>query len=133
MTHGVPVMLDLQAFDNPAMQQVLLDDFVDILPIHIGVPDTFRVNDDYRPLVTAVKTSCRVDPDAALARKPERLAALLGIVAHGLRIKALATRTAIRAFVDTEKNVISIVVHKLKDTGWEKPCKARERTTATQS
>jgi hypothetical protein len=125
-------MLDLQALDNPAMQQVLLDDFVDIFPVYIGVPDTFRIDDDYRPFVTAVKTSCRVDPDSSLVRKPERLAALLGIVAHGLRIKALATGTTIRALVDTEKKVISIIVHKLKDTGRVKPCKARERTTAAK-
>lgn len=117
LAHGLSVTLDLQALDNPAMQQVLLDDFVDIFPIHVGVPDTFRVDDDYRSFLTAVKTSCRVDTDAPLARKPQRLAALLGIVTHGLRIKALAACTAIRALVDTEKNVITIIVHNLKDTG----------------
>jgi hypothetical protein len=110
-------MLDLQAFDNPAMQQVLLDDFVDIFPIHVGVPDAFRVDDDYRPFLAAVKTSCRVDPDTPLVRKSQCLAALLGIVTHGLRIKALSTCAAIRALVDTEKNVITIIVHNLKDTG----------------
>ena len=110
-------MLDLQALDNPAMQQVILDDFVDIFPVHIGVPDAFRVDDDYRAFITAVKTSCRVDPDTPLARKPQRLAALLRIVTHGLRIIALAACTAIRALVDTEKNVILIIVHNMKDTG----------------
>jgi len=127
------VTLDLQPFDKPAMQQVFIDDFVDIFPVNIGVPDTFRVNDDYRPLVTAVKTSCRVDPHAPLAGKPQRLATLLGIVTHGPRIKALATCAAIRALVDTEKNVISIIVHNLKDTGWVKPCKACDKATAAES
>jgi len=109
--------LNLQPLDHPVMHQVFLEDFVDIFPVNVGVPDTFGVNDDDRPFVTAIKTSRCVDSYTPLARKAQRLAALLGVITHGLRFKALAAGTAICALVDAEKNVITVIVHRLKDTG----------------
>jgi hypothetical protein len=107
---SLPASLNLQPLDNPAVQQVFLDDFIDIFTVYIGVPDTFRVYDDYRPFLTAIKASRRVDPYASLAGKSQQLASLLGIVTHGLRIKALAARTAIRTVIYAEKNVVTIIV-----------------------
>jgi len=98
------------------MPQVLFKDFVDIFTVNIGVPDTFRVNDDDWPFIAAIKTSRRVDPYTTLARKTQRLAALLGVIAHALRVKSLATGTPIGTVVDAEKNVITIIIHRPKDT-----------------
>ena len=111
-----PAILDSQSFHNPAMHQMLFQDFVDIFPVDIGVPHTLRVNDDDWPLVTAIKASRRVDPDAALARDSQRLAALLGVITHCQGIESLATGTAIRSLVDAEKYVITVIVHGTKDT-----------------
>lgn len=111
---GMSADLNLQPLHYPAMHQVFFEDFVDIFPVDIGVPDTFRVNDDYRTFFTAVETSRRIDPYTALARKSQRLAALFGVITHGLRFKPLATCTAIRALVDAEKNVITVIVHNRK-------------------
>ena len=63
--------LDLQPLNHPAMLQVFFEDFVDIFPVNIGVPDSFRIDDDDRALFTAVQTSRRVDSYAPLARKPQ--------------------------------------------------------------
>jgi hypothetical protein len=125
-----PITLNLQPLDNPAMHKVFLDDFVDIFPVNIGIPDTFRVDHDDRPFITAIKTPRRIDPYATLVRKAQRFALLLGVIAHGQRIKSLAAGTAIRTRIDAEENMITIIVHGLKDTDSAVPCKAHDRTIA---
>lgn len=122
---------NLQAFNNPAIDQMLFDDLVNIFPIDIGIPDSLGVHDDHRSLLTTVETSRRIDPHSALAGESKRLGSLLGIIAHGLRIKALATCAAISTFIGTEKYVISIIGHPRKDTAWARSCIVR--TTSRES
>ena len=108
---------DYQALDNPAIDQMFFDDLVNIIPVHIGIPDILGVYDDDRPFFTTIETTRCVDPHPAPAGKPKLLAALLGIVAHCLRIKMLATCAAISPFIGTEEYVITIVGHHREDTG----------------
>ena len=128
--HRLPLADGLysQPLDHPAMYQVFLQDFVDIFAVNVGVPDTFRIDDDYRSCITAVKTSRRVDPYTTLACNAKQLAALLGVIAHGLCFKSPATGAAIGALIDTEKNVITVIIHRQNDTGCDRPCKPRDRT-----
>jgi hypothetical protein len=89
---AVETSSDSQPFHDTTIFQVLLDNLVDILLIHIRIPDVFGINHDYRSFVTAIKTASIVDAySLAFAIEFQRLDALLGIVAHGLCAKVVAT------------------------------------------
>jgi len=133
MRHAEARTLDLQAFDNSAVEQVFLDDLVDIPLIHIGVPDAFGVNHDHGAFLATVQTPRRVYPHAAPAGDTQLFAAPFGMITHRQCVEALATGAAIGTLVGTEKDVIAIVVHGQKDTASARPCIARDRTQTPES
>jgi hypothetical protein len=90
---------------------MFFDDFVHILPINIGIPDPFGIYDYYRPFFTAVKAPGRIDSNPAWSGHTQVFATLFGIIAHGKRIEALATDTAVFSKIGAEKYVITIVGH----------------------
>src|SRR3954471_2597835 len=73
---------DPQPLDDAPVLHVLLDDLVDVGLVHVGVPDRVGIDHDAGAFLAAVEAAGLVDAHLALARKPELLHALLGIVAH---------------------------------------------------
>src|SRR5690606_15274670 len=88
-----------------------IDDFIDSCLVHVGVPDTLRINHQYRPLSASVQAACLVDADLALAGQSKRLDALLGIVLHGLGAlpSATGTRRIGSALVQAKKDVVLVI------------------------
>ena len=102
---------DFQAPNHPAVDQVFIDDFIDILPINIAIPDIVRINDQDRTLGTTVQAAGGIDPNLADARDTQLFAALLGMVAHGLRIETLTAGGTVFTQVGAEKNVVAVIGH----------------------
>jgi hypothetical protein len=110
-TDDFEIDLNSQAFDNPPVQEVLFDNFVDVFPVSVVVPNPFGINNDDRAFLATIEAPSRIDAYAPLAGKTQRLDARLGVVAHGLRLMVRATGRAIVALVRAEKYVVSIVRH----------------------
>ncbi len=91
------------------MNQVFLDDFVDVVLIHVCIPDPFRVHDDGRALLASVQAARHVDPNLALTGKTQRLDFGLGIVAHLLGTAFRTAYTAVLAIIDAEKDMTTII------------------------
>lgn len=92
------------------MDEMLIDNFVDIVLIDIGVPSAFWVNRDHRPLGTAIHTARVVDAALPFAGEFERFDFLFGVVTHDLRAAPSAAVFTRLALIDAEKYVIFIVV-----------------------
>lgn len=101
--------LDAQALHDLATDQVLVDDFINIFLVYIGVPDAFRVHHNYGPFLTAVKTTSLVNPDHALAVHIGLLETFLGIITQLRRTEFGAAPAAIFALVLAEKYVPLVV------------------------
>ena len=72
--------LYFQTLHYPAILKVLGNNLVDVFPVYIGIPDGLGVHDHHRAFCTAVQTPGSINAHPALAGKPQRLAALLGII-----------------------------------------------------
>jgi hypothetical protein len=102
---------DAQSLDRPSVEQVLFNDFVNIFLIYVGIPDSFRINDQHRPFVTAIQATRRVYAYATHTTDPQLLASLFGVLAQPPGIKPLTARAAILAEVGTEEQMVLIVGH----------------------
>lgn len=58
------VLSQSQAFDGPACDQMLADDFWHIFGFDEAIPDRTGINDDRRPMLTLVEASGLVHSDA---------------------------------------------------------------------
>jgi len=85
---------------------MLIDDFVDVFLIHIGVPDLFRINDHHGPLLAAIQATGLVDPDLSLAVLTGFLEPLFRIITELRRPTLRATPSTIFAKVLAEKNMV---------------------------
>jgi len=54
-----------QTLDDAAAHEVLVDNFVDIFPVHVGVPHGLGIDDHHRTLLAAIKAARLVDADLA--------------------------------------------------------------------
>lgn len=93
------------------MHQVLIDDLVNVVLVHIRVPNALRINHDYRAEFTAVETSGAINSQLGFAGEAKRLDASFGVVAHGLGVVIGATSAAVVALVDAEEHVVAVVRH----------------------
>lgn len=93
------------------MHQVLLDYLIEVLFINIGVPDAFRVDDDYRTLFATVETACLVYANPVLACKAHRLDLAFHIFTHLGRTTIGTTGLATLSLIDTEKDMIPVIGH----------------------
>ncbi len=103
----------MQALDRAPVKKVFLNDFINVVTVHIGVPHLFRVDDKHRAFGTAVETTRIVDAYVSGLMDPQRLAALLGIITHSTGIEVLAATTAIFAPIGAEKYVVTIIRHSM--------------------
>src|SRR5690349_18408782 len=104
-------MLDPQALDDAPVHEVLVDDLVDVVLVHVGVPDLLGIDDDDRPFLAAVEAARLVDADHALAVELELLDALLGVFLHRLGAMAGAAVLGRIALVEAKEDVVLVVAH----------------------
>ena len=104
-------LLNLQALNDAAILNVLENNLVNVALIYVGVPNIIWVDDQHRALGTTIQTAGEVDAHLALAIQIQLLDAILGVTANALRVVLIATRAAVVALVDTEKNVMPVVTH----------------------
>jgi hypothetical protein len=99
-------LFQLQALDNAPLFQMDIEDFVDVGLIDIGVPDTFRVDHQHRPLVAAIHAARAVDAAFPFAVEVGLFDFFLEVVAHGLSTCRATASGAIVALVGAEKHVV---------------------------
>lgn len=92
---------------------MLLEYFVDILLVDIGVPGPFRVYHQHRALLAAIQTAGSIDPGISRPGYPQRLTALFGVIAHFFSMKTLAAGAVAIALISTEKDVVFVIRHML--------------------
>jgi hypothetical protein len=103
--------LELKALDYMPLDEVLVDNFIHVLAIDVGVPDRLGIHHHDRSFLAAIQTAGGIDAHPALPRDTERFAALLGVITHRLRIEALAAGAAILPEVGTEEDVMTVPGH----------------------
>ena len=101
--------LDLKAFYDTTLLDMLGEDFVYVCLVQVAIPDGLGVYHDHRSFRAAVQATRGIDAHAALAGYAEFLAAPLGVFTHGDGIKALAALTAPVALIDTEEHRVAVV------------------------
>src|SRR5688500_15458659 len=104
-------MSDAQALDDAAAHEVLLDDLVDVLLVHVRVPGLLGVDHHHRSQLAAVEAAGLVDAHLALAGELELLDALLGVLLHRLGAVAGAAILGGLALVEAEEHVVLVVAH----------------------
>jgi len=98
---------------------VLLDDFVDVGLVDVGIPDSLWVDDDHRTFIATVHASGLVDPHLAFSLEAEFADAVLGIGAKFARAAVVAACLAVLALVAAEKYMSFVVAH-------DRPCSIAE-------
>ena len=88
---------------------MLVDDFIDIDLIHVGVPHPLRVDGDHRPLVSALHAARVIDAAQSGRGKFKRFDALFCVIAHGLSAFVGATGATVVALIDAKENVVAVV------------------------
>src|SRR3569832_1720472 len=103
-----PGRSDFQALDDLSADDMLVDDFIDVFRIDIGVPGALRINDQHRAFFAAIQAAGLVDPHLALAVQIEFLDAPLRMLLRRLGAARSAAGPAVIAFVDAEKDVLLV-------------------------
>jgi hypothetical protein len=104
--------LNLQAADDMSLLQVFRNNLIDVFPVHVGVPNAFRIDHDHRPLTAAIQATGGIDSRPAFARQTQGLDPLLGISAQFGGPALLATLAAIVPFIGAKKYVVTVIGHK---------------------
>ena len=104
-------MSDFQSLNDSSVNQMLVDNFVNIVSVNIAVPDGFGIDHQYRPEFTAIKAAGCVDPDACAELITELLDPVFGIRADTLGAVIIAASFAVLALIGAEKNVMIKVAH----------------------
>ena len=112
-----PSSADQQAFHPLAVFQMRLQDLVQILLIHIGIPGIFGINGYHRTQLTAVETAGGINTHLALTGQACLLDLLFEVIAHGLGVVVGTAGAAIGAHIGTEEDVILVIAHDAEDTG----------------
>src|SRR4030095_16355258 len=100
-----------QSIDEAAIDQMRVDDLVDVMAVHVRVPDRFRVDDDAGTFVAAIQAAGLVDAHLAGAAQAKRLDTFLGVLLHFGRVMTSAAGGAFLALVQAEKHVVLVVAH----------------------
>lgn len=98
-----------QALDDPPAHQMFVDDFLDVLPVDVGVPYTLGIDDQHRPLFATIHAAGAVDADLPGARQTQSLDTRLGIIPQVLCPMALTAGTITLPLVRAEKHMITVI------------------------
>jgi hypothetical protein len=90
-----------------------LQDLIDIVPIHIGIPGRLWIDDQNRPQVTTIHAACSGNPYSTRAAQSLLFDLGFQIVSHGLGSMTATAWTPVLPLIDTEKEVITIVRHEM--------------------
>ena len=110
-------VLDFESIDHLPLLQMLLNDFVEILVIDVGVPGLFGVNHHHRPLLTTIQTTGVINAYLALTANAELFATLFYIIARRLRTTLLTRLPLAIAQVGTEKHMVLVILFR-----WSRLC-----------
>lgn len=102
-----------QPLDHFAVLQMGLDDFVNILVVHIGVPDCLRIDHCYRAGGAAVQATRLVDSYLARSGQSGGFDLKLAPIKALLRVLPGATFLSVLSVVETEE-YMSLVVGRLQ-------------------
>src|SRR5690349_4222646 len=105
------VLSNAQPLYDAAVDEMLLDDFVNVFLVDVRVPDRFRIHDHHRTFFASVHAAGLIDANFFLARQAKLLDAALGIVTHLLRTMVVTARAGIVALVAAEEYVIAVIAH----------------------
>ncbi|MDX1574515.1 MAG: hypothetical protein R3341_10890 [Methylophaga sp.] len=99
----------MQTLDNLAINEMLIDDFVDIRLIVVLVPNALRINNHDRALSAAIKTAGSIYADFF---QLQRFNTLLGIVAKslGIMLHTVCFALGFVALIGTKKYVMFVKV-----------------------
>ena len=97
---------------------MLLNNFIQVLLVYVGIPNLFRVHHQHRTFFTPIKATCGIDPYPALTGQAALLNAGFYITPHLQRIMPLTARSTIIALIGAEKDMVTVVGHTKKDTGY---------------
>lgn len=100
-----------QTLHNAPVQQVLIDNFIHIVGVVVGIPDGIGIHHGHRALATAVEAPAAIDPDLAWTQPSQRFQTPFGVRADGLGIVLGATLRTIFAPVHANKEVALVVTH----------------------
>jgi hypothetical protein len=100
------VLSNAQALYDLTVDEVLVNDFVNIVLIDIGIPNAFRVYDDGRPFIATIETASLIHPDVSFPGNLKFLDACLRIIAYCLRAMVVTARAPIVALIATEKDMM---------------------------
>src|SRR4029078_5749733 len=90
---------------------MLLDDLVDIVLVHVGVPDLLGIDHDHRSLLATIQATRLIDAHLALAGELEGLDLRFCIVEHRLCIVVPTTGVAVFALIEAEKYMMLVKSH----------------------
>ena len=93
------------------MQQMLFNDLVYIVLVHIGVPHAIRVHHQHRPFIAAVHATRRIDANLALTIEIECSYFVLGIAAQVAGMVIVAASFTRLALIAAEKHMFLIMTH----------------------
>jgi hypothetical protein len=94
-------------FNNASIDQVLINNLIHIFPTFVGIPYTFRIDDDDGTFTTSIQTPRGVDPDLALPTDSELLGTLFCIIAHLGSIVIIAA-DAVLSIIGAKKHMVFI-------------------------
>jgi hypothetical protein len=100
---------NLQAIYDAPLLQMFRNDLIEVLLVQVGVPNTFRIDHDHRPLATPVQATGAIDTHPALARQAQGLDPIFDI---GAQLRGAALLTALAAivpFIGTEKYMVAVI------------------------
>jgi len=98
-----------------------INDVIDVMLVDIGVPDTLRVDHQYRAFFTAIQTTGLVDAYFAVAIHVQRFEAFLCVFLDAGRATIMASRASILALVDADEYVmlvVGLVSHEMAVMRW---------------
>ena len=109
----------MQPLDGLAADHVTVDDLVDVLAVHVGVPDGLGIDDQHGSFLATVETAGLVDAHLSLAVEAERLDPALGVLLHldGVGVRTASFRRL--ALVAAEEHVAVVVAHGCERGGQE--------------
>jgi hypothetical protein len=101
--------LYFQTFNNLPANQMLVDDFIDIVRIDIGVPGALRINHHDRAFFASVETTGLVDADFSRTAQIHFLDTLLGVLLRNLRAFVKAARASGISLIGAKENVLFVI------------------------
>jgi hypothetical protein len=104
--------LNLKPLDDSPVYQMLVDNFVDVGLINIGVPRRFRIYHQHRTFPATIQATGVIDADFAFPCQLKLLNAGFCIITHRLSAMVGATGFVTLALIGAEEYVVFEMAHR---------------------